>query len=483
MDNDESLIKELLKVPTESEWVEFKKNNSDPQEIGEYLSALSNSAALVGKAFAYLIWGIDDASKEISGTSFSPKSSKVGNEELESWLLRLLEPKLHFSFKFITLGETNIVVLEIPSAYKHPVRFSGQEYIRIGSYKKKLKDHPEIERRLWRIFDQTPFERKIAINNLQLEDVFSLLDINSYFLLLKKPNNLPEEETADILEKEDLIRKNDNGYWSITNLGAILFAKSLSDFNNLKRKAIRVIQYKGNSRLNTIREQIGIKGYASGFVGLIDYIDNIIPRHELIETALREDLPLYPIMSIRELAANALIHQDFFQTGTGPTIELFSDRLEITNPGTPLVEPKRFLDFPPKSRNEALASLMRRVGICEERGSGIDKVVSETEMYQLPPPLFTTTTNHTRAVLFSYKEFKDMDKEDRNRACYLHACLKYVNMEYMTNRSIRNRFGISESNSAMVSRIIKDAVEDGQIVKVSDPNSRRYSKYHPYWAI
>ncbi len=99
---------------------------------------------------------------------------------------------------------------------------------------------------------------------------------------------------------------------------------------------------------------------------------------------------------------------------------------EITNPGRPLVKTDRFLDSPPKSRNEALASFMRRIGVCEERGSGVDKVIFQTEFYQLPAPLFEETDEHTRSVLFAHKDFKDMGKEDRIRACYLHACLQYV---------------------------------------------------------
>ena len=99
---------------------------------------------------------------------------------------------------------------------------------------------------------------------------------------------------------------------------------------------------------------------------------------------------MFPELAVRELVANALIHQDFFVTGAGPMVEIFDDRIEITNPGEPLVDTQRFVDTPPRSRNEALASLMRRFRICEERGSGIDKVVLQVELFQLPAPLFET---------------------------------------------------------------------------------------------
>ena len=179
---------------------------------------------------------------------------------------------------------------------------------------------------------------------------------------------------------------------------------------------------------------------------------------------------------------NALIHQDLFMTGTGPVIEIFSDRMEITNPRKPLVEADRFLDSPPQSRNETLASMMRRIGVCEERGSGIDKVVFETEKYQLPPPRFEATKEHTISVLFAYKDLNSMSRDNKIWACYLHCCLKYVNREDMNNTSIRTRFGIDEGNSAVASRIIKAAVE-AKLIRLYDPSANRKSfRYVPWWS-
>ena len=170
----------------------------------------------------------------------------------------------------------------------------------------------------------------------------------------------------------------------------MLFAKRLTDFSpSMARKAIRFVAYDGLSRADTVtHRQDGQKGYAIGFTGLIDFIDGLMPRNEFIGKAFREERALYPAIAIRELVANALIHQDMTVTGAGPLVEMFHDRLEITNPGQPLVLPERFLDFPPRSRNEALASLMRRMRLCEEQGTGIDKVIVAVELHQLPPPDF-----------------------------------------------------------------------------------------------
>ncbi|MBX9704605.1 MAG: putative DNA binding domain-containing protein [Silvanigrellaceae bacterium] len=278
-------MRELCKQPYETEWLEFKVNDAEPEETGEYLSALANSAALVGKAFAYLIWGIKDREHTIVGTNFSPRNAKYGNEELENWLLRQLSPKIHFRFFEVVVDGLPVVLLEIERASRQPVQFKGREFIRVGSYKKLLKDFPEKERALWRLFDKMPFEDGVAAERLNGEDVVRLLDASSYFDLLKLPQPENRPGILQALASDNLIVECEAGGWNITNLGAILFAKRLNDFSALKRKAIRVIQYRGNGREQTIKEYVGEKGYANGFEELIGYINALLPANEVIGQA------------------------------------------------------------------------------------------------------------------------------------------------------------------------------------------------------
>ena len=476
------LVRELCNLSGETEWVEFKENNADPETIGKNISALANSAALEGKASAYIVWGIRDEDHVVVGTTFEPRRKRRGNEELENWLLRLLEPKIDFRFFNVTIDAKSVVLLEIARPTRQPVNFSGAEYIRVGSYTKKLKGFPEKERALWRIFDQTPFEDGIAAERRCDEEVLKLLDCPAYFTLLEAP--LPENRDAILyaLADDNIIRRSEAGGWDVTNLGALLLARRLADFERLGRKVVRVIQYRGAGRTEAMKEQEEVKGYACGFDGLIGYISGILPSNEIISRALRKTVPMFPVLAVRELVANALIHQDFSITGAGPMFEIFDDRIEITNPGEPLVATERFVDTPPKSRNEAVASLMRRFGICEERGSGVDKVVAQIEIFQLPAPLFEAPGRFTRAVLFSHKPLTKMDKADRMRACYLHACLKYVMREFLTNASLRKRFGVEDGNKSTVSRYIREAIGEG-LIKPYDPDaSRRMMRYVPHWA-
>lgn len=293
------------------------------------------------------------------------------------------------------------------------------------------------------------------------------------------PSN--QDAVIDKFISEKFIRQNHNGY-SITNLGALLFAKNLDEFETLTYKAPRVIQYQGKNKLKTIKDEDWKQGYALGFDRLIKYINTLMPSNEVIGVALRQTKLMYPEIAVRELVANALVHQDFYENGSSPLIEIYSDRIEISNPGLPLISPDRFIDEY-LSRNELLSSVMRRLGICEKKGSGMDKVVLNIELYQLPAYDLRIKEKHTIAVLFAHKALNNMDKNERIRACYQHCCLRYVMNEKMSNQSLRERFKIEEKNAATVSRIIRETLIE-ELIKEENPDnkSRKYASYLPFWA-
>lgn len=481
--NIEKLIRELVKLPHESEWVEFKQNNADPTEIGQYISAISNSAAIANKPTGFICWGVSDGSHEIVGTKFDPVTEKIGNEQLENWLLHQLNPRVHFSIHKELIDGKTVVLFQIAAASNAPVKFKNESFIRIGSYKKKLKDHLEKEKFLWDILSKKRYEEETALSDIEDDIVIHHLNYPALFELLAQP--LPDNKKGiiDRLSKESFIKKNSSGSYDILNLGAILFAKDFNQFPRLARKAVRVVVYKGPSRIETEREFINYKGYAVCFGEVVDFINSQLPQNELIDTTFRRNIKMYPEIAIRELVANALIHQDLFVTGAGPMIEIFSDRIEITNPGKPLIDTLRFIDEPPRSRNDALAAFMRRINICEERGSGIDKVIFSVEAFQLPAPDFQVIGDNTKSILYSYKSFKEMSKEERIRACYQHCCLQYVSNKEMTNNSLRLRFNIAEENYSMVSRVISETARSGFIrQKDSENKSRKFAKYIPFWS-
>jgi ATP-dependent DNA helicase RecG len=476
-----ALIDKLIAEKTESEWLEFKINKYESQLIGEYLSALSNSACLYGRSHGYLVFGIADKTHDVVGTNFAPTTEKgKGNEGLEPWLARHLSPRVDFKISEYNYDGKHVVVFKVDATANTPVRFQQTAFIRVGEHKHRLQDYPEKERKIWEKAHASDFESGMALENQTPDDVLAKIDYPAFFDLLKIP--LPDNRKGILekLEEENVILNTMINY-AISNMGAILFAKNLDSFPSLVRKAVRVVIYDDDNRYIAKKEQTGSKGYAVGFESLVEYISDQLPANELIKDALRIEHKMYPPEAIREFVANALIHQDFSIRGAGPIVEIFKTRLEITNPGKSLVKSERLIDHAPKSRNEKLARLMRRMNICEERGSGIDRALSKIEGFQLPAPDFLVEDDYTRVIVLAYRELKDMDSKDKLRACYQHAVLRWVCRDLMTNATLRDRLGIDEKNYSIASRIIKDALKVG-IIKVSDPeNMGTKKKYVPFW--
>ena len=315
-----------------------------------------------------MVWGIDDKTHDVVGTRFSYETKKKGNQQLESWLRTTVSTNIDFRFHGMKVDDLPVVILEIGSATGQPVHFNNIEYVRVGESTEPLTKHPRIAARLWQTLNQTRFEDGIAEERLTDEQVLNALEVTTYFALLQEP--LPDGR-ANILESlrlDKLIRKSDAGGWDITNLGAILLARKLSDFQRLRHKSIRIIKYDGVGRSRTERDWFCETGYAASFQRIMDQTMAFVPAKEALQGARKVPQPMVPESAVRELVANALIHQDFEITGTRALIEIFDDRIEISNPGKSLVEAERMLNGRPRSRNEDLANMMMQFRICEQRG-------------------------------------------------------------------------------------------------------------------
>ena len=476
-----ALIEDLVAKP-ETAIVEFKVSNADAQVVGRLISAFSNAVRVQDREFAYVVWGVRDGDRAVVGTQFEPASTVRQRQPLEFWLAQRLNPRVGFSFTESRIDGHRVVLLEIPAATVAPVEFDGTAYIRIGSATPPLSAHPDRQQALWANLRPYAWEGGIARQFVARDEVVELLEVEAYYQGVGRP----KPESGDLLLKdlanERLIAADVGGRWNILNLGAILFAKDLSAFEfGLSRKAVRFVAYDGDGRTATVTHRRDFQaGYAVCFSALNRHVGTLTPSPEDNGAVVRQAKPLFPPVAIREVLANALIHQDMTLTGTGPTVELFRARLEITNPGAPLVAPDRFIDSPPRSRNEALASLMRRMGLCEEQGTGIDKVVQATEEAQLPPPDFRAEGAATRVTLFGPRRFADLTTEERLRACYLHAGLSHLQGARMRNATLRVRLGVDRRNAAQVSQVIRRAL-DRKLIRAADPQRPR-SGYVPYWA-
>ena len=299
---------------------------------------------------------------------------------------------------------------------------------------------------------------------------------------LSQPMPGSRGKILDDLEREGFVRRNDGGSWDVTNLGALSIAFDLGKFDGLARRAVRVIQYSGTSRTDEgKREWEFPAGYATSFDEIVRHVMAITPQRESIDGAIRRQETAFPEIAVRELLANTMVHQDIGQRGTNPMVEVFDNRVEFSNAGGPLVDIVRIVDTVPVSRNESLAGFMRKCGICEERGSGFDKVVEATCENELVAPIVQDQGGRfTKVVLFSRIPFELTTKADRIRTCYMQACLAYVNFSVIGNSDVRRAFGLG-SNKSQATRIIKDTLAAGLIKPVDSAAAPRYVRYIPFW--
>lgn len=457
------------RLPSETQRLEFKeaKSQYDTRKLLKYCVALANEGG------GCLVLGVAD----------KPPRAVVGTQAFADTLGTAAKVFHTLGFR-VDLEEVahpggRVVVFHIPS------RPRGTAYHLDGTYLMRSGEElvPMSEDQLRRIFSEggPDWLEEHTKTGLDGSEVVALLDTQNFFELLKQPYPTNRSGVIDRLQRERLVDEAADGF-AVRRLGALLLAKRLTDFPDLERKAPRVVVYAGNSKLKTRLDHTAPKGYAVGFQELIGFVMSQLPQNEVVENALRQELKLVPDVVVRELVANALIHQDLAVTGASVMIEIFSNRVEISNPGEPIVPVERFIDGY-QSRNERLADLMRRMNICEEKSSGIDKVVHAAEMYQLPAPDFRSGHRRTVAILYGHRQFEDMDRDDRVRACYQHCALRWVISERMTNQSLRERFGLPEGKSAIVSQVIAAALETGQIKPDERVGaSRKFARYLPFWA-
>ena len=472
----EELKKSLEPVPTERNNLDWKQGLSpNVEKLTRHISAFSN---YTGGGF--LVFGIND-----DGTLKSVLQSEVRGivTQLGNIASQNLNIPIQIDHTVIEYKGSSVLLIYIPEQKDKPV-FPKKEtifdsYWRVAGQTRKMAEN-EVRAMISKSMGVN-FEDRIAKNDLASNEVLKLINYRKFFELNDK--NVPTSSDTILSALQDFeICIRDNDMWHITNLGAILFANDLKDFTGLFGKKVIVRKYIGLNNIELDLEQIGKYGYAIGFDGLIDFIMLHTQKGEKRDTR-RENLQIYPKIAIRELVANALIHQDFDQSGMNVTIEIYPDRLVITNPGSPLIDKDRFIDLQPKSRNEKLADKMRILRFCEKRGSGIDKVILEIEKYGLPPIKFTDSEIHTRIFMYPEQKLSLMSKEDKILCCYQHACIMNESNMFITNQSLRERLKIEKNNSAMISRILSDTLERGLIMNANpETESKKFISYKPHYA-
>lgn len=460
----------LIALPEENEHVEFKeaKNNFHFEKLVEYCVALAN----------------EGGGRIALGVSDKPPRRVVGTQafELPARTCGGLHERLQIKVLCheVAHADGRVLVFQVPG------RARGQALHVDGRYLMRAGDElvPMTPDQLRAIFaeGEADFIDQFASTGLDEAGVVALLDVQGWFDLRQRPLPSTRAEIVEALVGRRFVTRQPEGL-AITNLGALVLAKRLSDFDSVARKAVRVIVYDGVTKMQVKdgKDWVADSCYAVGFVKLVDQIHAETPASEEIRAALRQTTHAYPKKALREILGNALVHQDLSERGTGVVVEVYDDRVEIVNPGLPLLPVDRFIDEN-QSRNERLADALRQLGVCDERGHGMDAVVTHIEAHQLPPYQCRLGSRHTTVVLSRYKALNRLAPDERAQAVYQHCCLRFVSNQITNNESIRERFKIEKQNSAQASRLLREALEAGRIRAV-DPNvGTKLMRYVPYWA-
>jgi ATP-dependent DNA helicase RecG len=449
------------------------------QRLIEHLCAFANYPG-----GGWLVYGIRSDS---SFAGITPPEIEIAINQLANLGRDAVEPSLQLDHLGTDFDGHQVLFVHIPESAIKPVHRRGrpesETHIRSGGTT-RTASRQEIGSMM--LQSKTPrWEDLHATVLMTDEDLLVALEIDPIFEMLGKPLlTLPEERLKWMVDSS-FIERHPSGGGYVTNLGAIAAAKRIVQFPELARKAVRVIVYEGLNKAKARNETEGTLGYALSFQRLLKFVGALLPTSEVIEQALRQKRTLYPELALREIIANAVIHQDFTVSGSGPLIEIFDDRIEISNPGRllPSKSLDRLIGTQPESRNEKLARAFRMYKICEERGSGLLKAGIQVELYGLPPIKFEEGANHFKVTLFAPRTFAQMTHQERINACYQHALIKYYSSSAMTNKSLRERLKMPEKQRSMVSVLIQEAIDEGYIAAANPENkSKKFAEYIPFWA-
>jgi predicted HTH transcriptional regulator len=484
-ENTISLFESLL-TSQENEVIEFKQGKADELTIGKYISTLSNSACKSFKKYAYLVFGVKDDTKEIVGVNFKLNDKKVGSESLSFWLNKMLDPKTDFKLYDFDYSGKQVSFIRIAAAEIAPIKFQNIAKIRVDSQIKNLNSYPNLEKIIWDNCKGSSFEMQAAMLNVNYFKISELLDIESLYQSLDIIKPPSEDAIISKLVNLGLILSSSNqkNSYHITNMGALSLAKDLSHFESVALRGVRVINYDTKSKAKAFSDEYFSEGYALSFLKIFKEIydsKNLKTGEESFEEGIRQNQIYYSKTTLRELLINSMVHQDFNEHQNGPIIEIYPHKIVFINSGYPMIKTERFLDLE-ASRNSKLVNFFNKLGICEDRGSGIDRIYGDIEARAMPAISYQLEVEKTKATLSFNQDFEKMTKKDKILSCFQHCAFKYIEDDYMNNSSLTRRFNLKNKSSSVISKIIKMTLE-ANLIKPADPDnhSKRHASYVPFW--
>lgn len=361
MDKYLDILENLLRLQDEYEWLDFKENRFNKDEIGEYISAIANGACLCGKEYGYIIWGVKDNSRDIVGTSIN-FDKDINHEPYKHYLARNLKPSIAFEVIEKEYQGKRIVMLQIPSSKSVQTKYKDVSYFRIGSSKEKINKFPEWELKL----NTTLQEGFPTIVNVAAPDYAQDLTFEKLFMYYAAKGISLKLDSFE----RSLKLINKNGQYNV-------MAYILSDQNSIP---VRVSIFSGRDKtapLFSVKE-FGNTCIMYSMDKILEYGDaiNIIQADERNRISERRDIPLFDYEAFHEAILNAFIHNKRL-TLNAPQISIFTDRIEILSHGGLAIDQDEngFYSGASLPVNDVLASIFLQLRISERSGRGVPKIV------------------------------------------------------------------------------------------------------------
>ena len=361
MDKYLDIIANLLNLNDEYEWLDFKENWFNKDEIGEYISAVANGACLCGKEYGYILWGVEDNSRNVVGTNIN-FDRDIDHEPYKHYLARKLKPSVAFEVIERKYENKRVILLQVPASKSVQTKFNDVAYFRIGSSKEKLSKFPEWELKLNTILQ----EGYPTIVNVAAPDYAQELSFGKLFMYYAAKGIALKKESFE----RSLKLRNKNGQYNV-------MAYILSDQNSIP---VRVSIFSGKDKTSPL---FSVKEFGNTCImysmdKILEYGDaiNIIQADERNRISERKDVPLFDYEAFHEAILNAFIHNKWL-TLNSPQISIFTDRIEILSHGGLALDQdeKGFYSGASLPVNDVLASIFLQLRISERSGRGVPKIV------------------------------------------------------------------------------------------------------------
>lgn len=419
-DKNDILIEALCKDTEFPELLIFSDSYADANVIGKFISAIANTAATIGEEFGQLVWGIDPTTGEIVGTEFAPQEYFINDIDLTDWLKSKTENLANFFFTSFELDGKQIVVLEISCAASQAIRFENKHYLlaedrsiiestsNVSTDQNSLESSDlegqdmtvanNLETRLSERINQEMNTLKSDIEKLDIEKVTSIdpllqtLDVKAFFDLLDEPIPSNEQDVIDALVDYEILIPDEMDDYKVSEIGLLCFAKDLSTHPGMRRKHLIITKYSGTNRGANSQRTVIETGYIAAIESIVEFIlDNTRTADPITGNPDAIESP-YPARAIKELVINAMVHQSLDIEAVNyasPEVEIFDDRIEISNTGYLDVNAATLANTIPMIRNIDLYSMFTRLGLCNHRQHGWQLIIEGCEQAQSPSPMIS----------------------------------------------------------------------------------------------